>query len=298
MARNDVYLYTNATSPAGAVVTAQQTLTAATFPDLVIGDAPLFNFYFTDGTASWPAFAGSGSYSITWALSESVAGDEPPLALQTQATAITGGWSMRLPLNTGALINQAKAFRVSQDYPVVRLWQHIRVSDSDGYAVSYALIRTNVRLRTIPDTQVVPDSPLPSGTQALLVTAGGVLVSPTNFFSANALSSRSEQSNSTGDTTASFGTYSILHTEVLNVTGSAGTRNLALPVAGRFTGNACRVRLNLPATSGITVNVRNDTAAGTVLFTIATDGSGDDAALDLTFNGTAWERFNATYPAI
>jgi hypothetical protein len=189
MARNDVYLYTNATSPADAVVTAQQDTTAATAPDLVLGDAPLFNFRFTDGTGSWPSWAGDSSYTVTWALSQSVAGDEPPLALQTQATAITGGWSIRLPVNTGALANALGAKYVPQDFPVVRLWQHIRVTDSDGYPVTYALIRTNVRLRAISDTQQTPNSPLPSGTSAVLVDSSGVLVSPTNFFEANLRSS-------------------------------------------------------------------------------------------------------------
>lgn len=185
MARNDVYLYTNASSPAAAVVTAQQDLTAAEFPDLVLGDSPSFNFYFTDGTGTWPAFAGSGAYSVEWSLGESVAGDEPPLALQTQSTAITGGWSVRLPMLTGSLINRLKASRVSQDFPVVRLWQHLRIVDGDGYPITYALIRTNVRLRAVPDSQQLPDSPLPSGTSAVLVDASGALVYPTNFFDAN-----------------------------------------------------------------------------------------------------------------
>ena len=182
MARSDVYLNINATDPADAVVASQTSLTSSTFPTLVLGDTPLFNFYFTDGTVTPPIWAGNASYSVTWALSDSIANDWPPYALQTASSALTGGWSIRLPVNTGTLINALASHNVSQAWPVVPLWQHIRVTDPSGYVVSYALIRTNVRLRAINDTQLVPNSPIPGGTAQVLVDASGLLVSPTNFF--------------------------------------------------------------------------------------------------------------------
>lgn len=190
MAREDIYLNINASDPADAVVTAQQTLTSTDFPTLVLGDTPLFNFHFTDGTANWPSFAGDNTYSVTWALSDSIANDEPPYALQTASTSITGGWSIRLPVNTGMLINACASKRVSQAWPVVQLWQHVRVTDPSGYLVSYALIRTNVRLRAISDTQVTPDDPLPYGTQNVLADQAGALASPTNFTMAGTLALR------------------------------------------------------------------------------------------------------------
>ena len=61
MARNDVYLNINALSPADAVVTGQQDMTAATVPELVLGDTPTFNFYFTDNTNVWPSWAGNAA---------------------------------------------------------------------------------------------------------------------------------------------------------------------------------------------------------------------------------------------
>lgn len=182
MARNDVYLYTNATSVANAVITSQTVTTAADFPDLVLGDTPTFNFYFTNGTASWPSFAGNAQYSVEWALGTTSADDSAVLAYQTQATAITGGWSIILPLNTGMILNMLNNARVSQEYPVVRVWQQIRVTDQDGYKTTYATIRTNLRLRTVPSGDVLPNDPLPAGYQVVKADADGALAAPSNFF--------------------------------------------------------------------------------------------------------------------
>lgn len=187
MARNDVYLYTNATSVANAVVTSQTVTTAASFPDLVLGDSPTYNFYFTDGTASWPSFAGNASYSVEWTLGTAGSDDSVILAHQTVATVITGGWSMVLPLNTGAILAQLNAARVSQAYPVVQLWQQVRVTDPSGYKTTYANIRTNLRLRTAPSGQVLPDDPLPSGYQSVIASQAGRLAGPSNFFAQSKL---------------------------------------------------------------------------------------------------------------
>lgn len=299
MARNDVYLNINAASPASAVVAAQQTLTAAAFPDLVLGDAPLFNFYFTDGTAVWPTWAGAGGYTITWALGWSVGGDDTPLAIQTSSTPITGGWSMRLPVNTGRLINEMNGVRVSQDFPVVRLWQQIRVADASGNPVSYALIRTNVRLRAIPDTQQVPDDPLPAGTRAVLAAANGALSSPSNFFSASGFRpGYNAQSNAIGNSAVAPGANAWLHTEIITISGSGGTTRIAyLITAGRSAGDRCTVRFLCPATAAITLEIRNAAAAGTVLLTTTTDGSGDDVVAEFYFDGAAWQPLEAQFAA-
>ena len=241
MARNDVYLYTEASDPANAVITSQTVTTAVDFPTLVLGDTPLFNFYFTDGTASWPSWAGNASYAVKWALSDAIAGDETPMALQTSATPITGGWSVRLPLNAGGLISGLSAKRISQDYPVVQLWSHVRVTDPSGYVVSYAMIRTNVRLRAIPDTQATPDDPLPAGTQFVLADQTGALSSPSNFLSVSGLVTTTGTQTITGQKTF---VAPILGTPasgtVTNLTGTAsininGTVGATTPTTGAFT---------------------------------------------------------------
>ena len=187
MARTDIYLNINATSPANAVVASQTSMVAADVPELVLGDAPTFNFYFTDGTNVFPTWAGNAAYSFQWALGLATGWDENPLALQTDASALTGGWQSVLPLNAGALVEFSRNARISQEYPVLRLWQHVRVVDPTGYAVSYAQIRTNVRLRSYPTTVGAIDDPLPAGTQQMLANAAGAVQTPGNFLAANLL---------------------------------------------------------------------------------------------------------------
>jgi len=295
MARNDVYLYTNATSPADAVVTAQQNTTTTDFPDLVVGDAPSFNFYFTDGTPSWPAFAGSGAYTVQWSIGDTVAGDEPPLAFQTQATPITGGWTIRLPLSTGPLINRLRATRVSQEFPVVRLWQQLRVLDADGNPVTYALIRTNVRLRSTPDTAPTSDDPLPAGTSAVLVDANGDLVSPTNFFAQSV--SLNTQTSTSGNITVT--PSSPHHKEVLTVGGSARTSVIIVGTAGQTAGSEVEVivKFSTPATANIVLEVRNATSGGTLLATITSDGFQANASFRCAFDGSAHVPLALVYPA-
>lgn len=294
MARNDVYLNINAASPADAVVTAQQDMTARDFPELVLGDAPLFNFYFTDNTASWPSWAGNASYSVAVALSDAVAQDITPLAYTTNVTAITGGWSVRLPVNTERLVGSLCGRRFSQEYPVLPLWLQIRVADSSGNPVTYAAVRTNVRMRAISDSQPVSDDPTPTGTQHVLANADGTLFGPTTFF--RQLTSHSAQANASGNTVASFGTYAVQHVEIVTVSGSGGTtRVLSLPTTGRVAGHVAKVRFMCPATASITLEVRNATAAGTLLLSASTDGSGDDVAAEFYFDGTAWQPFEAQF---
>lgn len=87
------------------------------------------------------------------------------------------------------------------------------------------------------------------------------------------------------------------HLAVVNVTGSAGTRVVILDLTGQIAGDMARFRFNLPATAAIVIEIRNATSGGTLLFTLTTDGSGDDWVAECYFDGTAWQKYNNTYPA-
>jgi hypothetical protein len=186
MARNDVFLNINALSPADAVVTGQQDMTAATVPELVLGDTPTFNFYFTDNTNVWPSWAGNAAYTVTWALSDAVSGDFSPAATTGNATPITGGWSVVLPLNAYDLVGLLNTKRVSQPYPVTNLWQQIRVADPSGNEITRAMFWTPVRYRAISDTQNT-ESASPTGGREVTVDNVNVLTTPTaaQFYAAN-----------------------------------------------------------------------------------------------------------------
>jgi hypothetical protein len=186
MARNDVYLNINALSPADAVVTGQQDMTAATVPELVLGDTPTFNFYFTDNTNVWPSWAGNAAYTVTWALSDAVSGDFSPAATTGNATPITGGWSLILPLNSYDLVGLLNTKRVGQPYPVQNLWQQLRVTDPSGNEVTRAMFWTPVRYRAISDTQNT-ESASPTGGRFVTVNNVNTLTTPTaaQFYAAN-----------------------------------------------------------------------------------------------------------------
>jgi hypothetical protein len=186
MARNDVYLNINSLSPADAVVTGQQDMTAATIPELVLGDTPTFNFYFTDNTNVWPSWAGNAAYTLTWALSDAVAGDFAPAATTGNATPITGGWSVVLPLNSYDLVGLLNTKRVGQPYPVTNLWQQLRVTDPSGNEITRAMVWTPVRYRAISDTQNT-ESASPTGGRFVTVNNVNELTTPTDaqFYAAN-----------------------------------------------------------------------------------------------------------------
>jgi hypothetical protein len=186
MARNDIYLNINALSPADAVVTGQQDMTAATIPELVLGDTPTFNFYFTDNTNVWPSWAGNAAYTLTWALSDAVAGDFTPAATTANATPITGGWSVVLPLNAYDLVGLLNTKRIGQPFPVQNLWQQLRVADPSGNEITRAMFWTPIRYRAISDTQNT-ESAAPTGARSVVVGSNSALINPTaaTFYAAN-----------------------------------------------------------------------------------------------------------------
>lgn len=112
-----------------------------------------------------------------------------------------------------------------------------------------------------------------------------------------ALLTRDDEANASGDTTITLPAGSRHHTVDLVFTGVAGTRRVILDTAGAEEGDVIRLNYTLPATADIVVELRNATAGGTLLDTLTTDTSGDDASLVSTYSGTAWVCSPALYPS-
>jgi len=243
MARNDVFLNINALSPADAVVTGQQDMTAATVPELVLGDTPTFNFYFTDNTNVWPSWAGNASYTLTWALSDAVAGDFTPAATTADATPITGGWSVVLPLNAYDLVGLLNTKRVGQPYPVQNLWQQLRVADPSGNEVTRAMFWTPVRYRAISDTQNT-ESASPTGGRFVTVDTVNALQSPnaTSFYAANPVPTSALGTAANGELLIGNGTGFVKSTL------TAGTGITVTNAAGAITIDATTAQEVLTAT--------------------------------------------------
>ncbi len=113
----------------------------------------------------------------------------------------------------------------------------------------------------------------------------------------DALFTRTSAANSTGNTTITLPAGSRHHAVDLVFTGAPGTRIVVADTAGAITGDVLVLDYTLPATSDIVVELRDATAAGTLLDTLTTDASADSACIRLTYSGTVWQLNSALYPA-
>jgi len=108
---------------------------------------------------------------------------------------------------------------------------------------------------------------------------------------------RQTAANSTGDTTLTAIAADIIqHTAVVTITGSARTSAIAIPITNRTAGDRAAVKLILPATAAIIINITNSTTGGTTLYSLTTDTSGDDACYEVEYDGAAWQPLRYNYP--
>lgn len=116
---------------------------------------------------------------------------------------------------------------------------------------------------------------------------------------ARALFGGSTSTNASGNTTITPGVISMCHTEVTTFSGvGSTTRVIILSTANTPIANARIVsRAILPATADITIEYRNATAGGTLITSIVTDGSEDDAVGQFYWDGSAYQILTFTYPA-
>jgi hypothetical protein len=117
------------------------------------------------------------------------------------------------------------------------------------------------------------------------------------YLQGGGLCAYAQVSNGAGNSTLTFPPGVKIYTVNLLVTGSAGTRILILPDTGLNQGEKLFVNYRLPATAGIVIEARNGTAGGTLLDTLTTDTSGDDATLVFTFTGSAFIKDFSLYPS-
>lgn len=122
-----------------------------------------------------------------------------------------------------------------------------------------------------------------------LYNAGGTVPTGTGGYV-----SLNSQGNSTGN--SAINPASQNHLELVAVTGSARTSNLVVSLVGLVAGARPTIRLALPATAAIVLNVRNGTAGGTIVATLTTNGSARAVLFELYFDGTALHLLRTTDP--
>jgi hypothetical protein len=85
---------------------------------------------------------------------------------------------------------------------------------------------------------------------------------------------------------------------VVTLTGSAGTRILILNGSGAASGALVKLRVVIPATAAIVIEIRNLTSVGTLLYTITSDGTAANAFFELYFDGTNFKPLSNVFPVV
>jgi hypothetical protein len=79
------------------------------------------------------------------------------------------------------------------------------------------------------------------------------------------------------------------HRVTAGVGAGAYTRTLSLTTTAAANGDKARIVVLMPESENPTLEVRNSTSAGALLFTLSGTGAEFSLPLSFTFNGTAWE---------
>ena len=271
----------------------------SSFPQLVLGDSEPLVVKFLSAANTYETWSGDASYVLSANLGLPTQDGSEWYAQAGTFTTIANGWSGRMALSTEPLIgfiqesigqsraNQRLPFQAGGYNTGGALYLQLTVTDASGYRETYSI--PTVRITGRVDSTGV-SAPTPAA-DYLTAAEAAALYSP-RAASGNA------QANASGNSTVTPPTTSNRHTEVISFSGSGSTtRVVILDTAGREDWDAVILRGNLPATAAITVEVRNASAAGTLLTSITSDGSGDDFAAEFAFDGSAFIAVRTQYPA-
>lgn len=103
----------------------------------------------------------------------------------------------------------------------------------------------------------------------------------------------SEETTSSADNITLTKGTAFAKTQTIKLSVSAGvgafTSKIILDTENAASGDIARAKLLMPASENPTIEIRNATSGGTLLYTLAGTGSAFAATLTFTFNGTAWE---------
>jgi hypothetical protein len=199
-----------------------------------------------------------------------------PISYADTWTPIANGWTGKL--STRTLETVAKE---AEDSPIEAFLQ-ITVQDPVGSRATYLKAPATV-LCTIADPESFAGADKPTFATVAYVDS---LALATGIFTRQAASS-----SAAGNTNITRPAGSHAHTAFVTITGAASTtRTLAVQTTNApAAGDQERVVLIIPATAGITLEVRDATNVGTLLKSIITDGSAQTLFVDVTYSGAAWE---------
>lgn len=285
-----LFIYTGATDLSAAAVTSAASLTPlegpGAFRQLVLGTTEPLTVKFLSAASTYESWSDDPTYTVTASLGELT---PDGLALYTESalsTVVADGKSGDLVLTTVPLIDAAR-FSTScrPRATALQVVLQITVTDPAGARRAYAQLPLTLNFR-VPSFTPAP-SPSPEYLTAAEIAA---------LYAARA-QGYAAQANSTGNSTVTPASTVSRHVEIVTFSGTARTSVVVLDTVDRTAGDTIVLRLELPATAAIVAEVRNATAAGTLLSSLTSDGSGDDFCAEYVYTGTAFAALRYQYPA-
>lgn len=276
--------YADPTKAANAAVLARISTTLA---DLVLGDNEPITLKFLSAASTYESWSGAADYTPTIALGCPTSDGADNLASTATFSVVADGWSGTLDLTTAKLVDAVHdALVCAPRRGGMQAVLQVIITDADGDRETYATIPIFVRARVNALGTTAPD-PAPSYYTA---------AETDTLFLHRGLGYEAV-SNANGNTTITPASTVAQHLAVVNFSGSARTSVVVIETTGRVAGDRVYVRLNLPATESIVAEVRNASDVGTLLSSITTDGSGDDALIEYYYDGAAFAVLRTNYPA-
>lgn len=101
--------------------------------------------------------------------------------------------------------------------------------------------------------------------------------------------------NSSGATLITLGAQ--IHTAILTITGTSRSVPIVLDIDGAAAGAQLTLQVNWPGLAGFDLDIRNADSGGTQLDTFQTDGSILNGLWRFVYDGTAWNKIEASIPA-
>ena len=254
---------TGITDLTASAMTSASDVTALTTPDglpqLVLGSTEPITLKFLTAASTYETWSDDATYQMIVSLGLVTSDGTENLAETELTTLVSDGKSGYLALTSTALIDAvALVFDANPRASTIQLTLQVTVTDPSGYRRVYAMLPVTVwgRVPTFDPS----NAPLPSRVY-------------TRAFGYNT------QTNSTGNTTVTPLTTVPFHTEEITFSGSARTSIVILSETGRAPGDVVLLKLVMPATAGIIVEVRVASAGGTLLASATSNADGRDYEL-------------------
>lgn len=158
-----------------------------------------------------------------------------------------------------------------------------------------SLVRFVLQIRTSSAGNTETKALLPFSVAPGVLSATATDLNPQTYYTREdglaafaALTDSSIDTNSTGDTTLNLSENQKVLAAQITFSGSAGTRRVVLSDANAVGGCVIALRLILPATASITVEIYSSSTSGTLLASVTTDGTAGTVGLICTRGATAW----------